>query len=74
MVFPFATVFAHEFKGADEIVLGAMVTGAALTSVLFGIPLGRLADKVGRKRVLFLIGAALLGLDPGPALGAAPVW
>jgi MFS family permease len=54
MVFPFATVFAHEFKGADELVLGAMVTGAALTSVLFGIPLGRLADRVGRKRVLFL--------------------
>lgn len=54
MVFPFATVFAHEFKGADEVVLGAMVTGAALTSVLFGIPLGRLADRAGRKRVLFL--------------------
>ena len=54
MVFPFATVFAHEFKGADEFVLGAMVTGAALTSVLFGIPLGRLADRAGRKRVLFL--------------------
>jgi MFS family permease len=54
MVLPFATVFAHEVKGAGEFVLGAMVTGAGLTSVLFGIPLGRLADRVGRKRVLFL--------------------
>lgn len=54
MVFPFATVFAHEIKGADELVLGAMVTGAALTSMLFGIPLGRLADRLGRRRVLFL--------------------
>ena len=54
MVFPFSLVFAHEIKGADEFVLGAMVTCSALASVAFAIPLGRLADKVGRKRVLYL--------------------
>ncbi len=54
MVFPFAMVFAHEVKGADEFVLGAMVAGTALTSVLLGVPLGRLADRVGRKRVLYI--------------------
>ncbi len=54
MVFPFSLVFAHEVKGADEFILGAMVTCSALASVAFAIPLGRLADKVGRKRVLYL--------------------
>jgi MFS family permease len=54
MVLPFFQVFAHEFKGADQYMLGAMATGAALTSIVFAIPLGRLADKVGRKSVLYI--------------------
>ncbi|MBI2909204.1 MAG: MFS transporter [Chloroflexi bacterium] len=54
MVFPFSQVFAHKTQGANEFVLGAMVTGAALTSIAFAIPLGRLADIVGRKKVLFI--------------------
>jgi MFS family permease len=55
MVLPFCQVFAHEFKGADQYILGYMVTGFALTPLVFGIPLGRLADKMGRKKVLYLI-------------------
>jgi len=31
-----------------------MVTAAALTSIVFSIPLGRLADRVGRKRILYM--------------------
>jgi MFS family permease len=54
MVFPFSQVFAYEIKGANEYVLGAIVTGAALTSIAFAIPLGRLADKVGRKKILYI--------------------
>lgn len=54
MVFPFSQVFAHEMKGADEFMLGAMVTGSALASIIFAIPLGRLADRVGRKKVLYI--------------------
>ncbi len=55
MIFPFAQVFAHEAKGADAYVLGAMVTGCAVTSILFAIPLGRLADRSGRKMVLYIV-------------------
>ncbi len=54
MVFPFTQVFAHQIKGAGELVLGAMVTGSALASMAFAIPLGRLADRIGRKRVLYV--------------------
>ena len=54
MVFPYTQVFAHSIKGANEFILGAMVTGSALASIACAIPLGRLADKIGRKRVLYL--------------------
>ena len=55
MVIPFTQPFANEVKGADQFVLGAMVTGFALTPLVLGIPLGRLADRIGRKKVLYLI-------------------
>ena len=55
MVLPFTQVFAHEIKGAEGYILGAMVTGSALIPLVLGIPLGRLADKIGRKKVLYLV-------------------
>lgn len=54
MVLPFSQVYALSMKGADAYVLGAMVTGCAVTSILFAIPLGRFADRSGRKRVLYV--------------------
>lgn len=54
MVIPFTQPFANEVKGADQFILGAMVTGFSLTPLLLGIPLGRLADRIGRKKVLYL--------------------
>jgi MFS family permease len=55
MVIPFAQAFAREVKSADPYTLGAMVTGFALTPFLLGIPIGRIADRFGRKRVLLSI-------------------
>ena len=54
MVFPFSQVFARQIKGANTFVLGAIVTACALTSIAFAVPLGRLADKLGRKKALYL--------------------
>ena len=54
MLLPFTQPFAYEVKGADQYILGAMVTGFALTPLILGIPVGRLADKIGRKKVLYL--------------------
>ncbi len=54
MVFPFSQLYALEQRGASALVLGAMVTGSAVTSIIFAIPLGRLADRLGRKRVLYI--------------------
>ena len=74
MVFPFTQVFAHQMKGADELILGIMVTGSALASIAFAIPLGRLADRIGRKKVLYVtiplfwLSNLLLIWAPSPAL------
>ena len=54
MLLPFVQPFAHEVKGADQYVLGAMVTGSAVVPLVLGIPAGRLADKIGRKKVIYL--------------------
>ncbi len=55
MLLPFTHVFAREVKGADQYILGTMVAGFALTCLTLGMPIGRLADKIGRKKVLYLV-------------------
>ena len=52
---PFLQLFAHQVKGADQYVLGIMTTASVLTRLVFGIPLGRLADRIGRKKVIYLL-------------------
>jgi MFS family permease len=54
VVTPYIQPFAHEFKGAEQVVLGAMVTASALVPLVLGIPFGRLADRIGRKKVIYL--------------------
>ncbi len=74
MVLPYCQVFAQEVKGADMTTLATMVTAAALTSVLFGYPIGVLADKIGRKKVLYItiplfwLSNILLVLAPSPTV------
>jgi MFS family permease len=71
---PFMPVYAHQFKGADEFVLSGIATTRALAPMLVSIPLGRLADRHGRKKLLFAIAplayAANLCLVLAPASGA----
>ncbi|MFH0847209.1 MAG: MFS transporter [Chloroflexota bacterium] len=56
MVIPFSQVFARDAKLASAQVLGWMVTGFSLTPFLMGIPVGRMADRFGRKSVLYITG------------------
>jgi MFS family permease len=70
---PFMPVYAHDFKGANEFVLGGIAITSALVPMLASIPLGRLADRHGRKKLLFAIAplayAGNLFLVFGPASG-----
>jgi MFS family permease len=72
MVNPFMPLFAHQVKGADEFILGALGTVRFFVPFVFAIPIGRLADRHGRKKILLAlapltyIANLLLILAPGP--------
>ncbi len=74
MVLPYTQVFAGEVKGASVTILAAMVTACSLTSVFCGYPVGALADRFGRKKVMYVIlplywlSNILLILAPSPAM------
>jgi MFS family permease len=74
MIFPFSQVFANEVKGANGIILGAMVTGASVASIILAIPLGRLADRIGRKRVLYLTIPLFWVSNAILVIATSPVW
>lgn len=52
---PYMPLFAHQFKSADEFVLGGITVAMSVAPLIASIPLGRLADRYGRKRLLFAI-------------------
>ncbi len=70
---PFMPVYAHEFKGANEFMLSGIAMAMTVVPMLASIPLGRLADHYGRKKLLFAIAplayAANLCLIFAPASG-----
>lgn len=51
---PFYSIFYVTVKGADPIVIGAMGTIGTLGALTLLIPFGRLADKFGRKKVIYI--------------------
>ena len=74
LVIPFVQVYAGEVKMATVTVLATMVTAQAVTSTLLGYPLGVLADRFGRKKVLyattllFWLSMVLIIVAPSPAV------
>jgi len=71
---PFVPLYAHRLKGANEFMLGGITMASTLVPMLASIPLGRLADRHGRKKLLYVIApltyAANLCLVLAPASGA----
>jgi MFS family permease len=55
---PFMPLFAHQVKGANEFVLGSIAVAMSIAPLLASIPLGQLADRHGRKKLLFAIAPA----------------
>jgi MFS family permease len=70
---PFMPLYAYQFKGANEFVLGGISMAITVVPMLASMPLGRLADRYGRKKLLFAIAplayAANLCLVFAPASG-----
>jgi MFS family permease len=72
LALPFAPLWLVTVKGADPYLLGIMGTAGTLVSLLLQLPVGRLADKIGRKRAFYLfrpfvyLGTLLLVFAPSP--------
>jgi len=69
---PFVPLWIVQVKGADPYLLGVLGTLSIVTSLLLQIPMGRLADMIGRKKVYLILcpfvylGTLLLVLAPDP--------
>lgn len=55
LITPYIPVFAHEIHGANQYIIGLMFSASSIAPLFLGMPLGRLADRIGRKRVIYLI-------------------
>ena len=54
IVLPVLSVYALELEGATPFLAGAAMSGYAFTQAIFQVPFGRLSDKIGRKKTLFI--------------------
>ncbi len=72
LAMPFVPLWIVNVKRADPYILGAIGTLGIMTWVILQIPVGRLADKIGRKKAYFLfrpilyVGTLWLILAPSP--------
>lgn len=70
----YVMVYAMEEMGADPLILGAMASASAFVSIVSAVPLGALADRIGRIRTIMILrplfhGSTLLLLfAPDPRL------
>lgn len=68
----YVPLFAAEMKHADQFVLGGMSTASMVVPLLLSIAIGRLADTIGRKKVIYIttpiycLSLLLLVYAPGP--------
>lgn len=72
LVAPFVPLWIVSVKKADPYILGAMGIVGVAVGMILQIPVGRLADRIGRKKTFFLfcpfayIGTLLLIMAPSP--------
>ena len=52
---PFRYIFVHEVKGAGPFIIGGITTAMILTEALFAAPLGRMTDRIGRKKMFYIL-------------------
>jgi MFS family permease len=55
MIMPFRYPFAHEMKAAGPFIIGGITTAMVLSEALFATPLGRVADRIGRKKMFYIL-------------------
>jgi len=51
----YLSVFAQQYRGADQFVLATMAAASVVAPLLLSLLVGRLADTVGRRKTVFLL-------------------
>ncbi len=74
VVNPYAILYAVLVKGADAYTLGLMSIAELLPMILFAVPLGRLSDKIGRKKTVYLFRPVRYAADIGLILAPNASW
>jgi len=70
----YTPLFAAEVKGADQFIIGGLSSASTLISIVLAVPIGHMADKIGRKNIfvsttiLSCISYLLLVFAPGDAV------
>jgi MFS family permease len=55
MIDPFRYPYAHEVKVAGPFIISGITTAMILTEALFAAPLGRVTDRIGRKKMFYML-------------------
>lgn len=55
IIAPFRYPYAHEVKGAGPFIIGGITTTMILAEALFAAPLGRITDRIGRKKMFYIL-------------------
>jgi MFS family permease len=61
MVTPSLTLYAKQYLGANEFLVGAVIAGFAIGRLIFDVPAGFLADRLGLSRTMILGLGILIG-------------
>lgn len=55
LMVPYRYPYANEIKGANQFIIGGIATATVLIEAIFATPLGRMADRIGRKKLFFML-------------------
>jgi len=55
LMVPYRYPYANEIKGANQFIIGGIATATVLTEAIFATPMGRMADRIGRKKLFFML-------------------
>jgi Na+/melibiose symporter-like transporter len=74
MLSTFRYPYIYEIKGATQYIIGGTATAMLITEVLFSTVIGRIADKVGRKKAFYLLIPLFSAANIALILAPTPQW
>lgn len=74
MLSTFRYPYIYEVKGASQYIIGGVATATLVTEALFSTVVGRIADKVGRKKAFYILIPLFSAANLALILAPTPGW